>query len=251
MPPVRDDICHRPPGARRLVWVISSGICRCAASACRAGRPRGRAAWPMVNWQAGLIDSPELSPDAPASDRSVGVPAAALREPTLVPPGRLRRPGHGRRTGTSASRRAGPALLGRDSGSAFRLRGARLPCHARTRPTSRLAEKYRPGRHVARQHDWLRQSPEQVDLASSQSCADCRARSRPLPQGGRGHTAGKRRRPRVMQRDFYRPISARRPASQRATRRPWSTPLMSEVRKCTPSQTRALMMSSVIVFQSV
>jgi hypothetical protein len=31
----------------------------------------------------------------------------------------------------------------------------------------------------------------------------------------------------------------------------WSTPVMSEVRKCTPSQTRALMTSSVIVFQLV
>ena len=49
---------------------------------------------------------------------------------------------------------------------------------------------------------------------------------------------------------FYRPISARRLTSQRATRKPWSNPLMSEVRKCTPSQTRALMTSSVIVFQS-
>jgi hypothetical protein len=41
----------------------------------------------MVNWQAELIDSPELSPDGPASDRSAGLPAAALREPTLVPQG--------------------------------------------------------------------------------------------------------------------------------------------------------------------
>ena len=39
----------------------------------------------------------------------------------------------------------------------------------------------------------------------------------------------------ARRRVLYRPISARRPASQRATRRPWSTPWMSEVRKCTPS----------------
>jgi len=49
----------------------------------------------------------------------------------------------------------------------------------------------------------------------------------------------------------YRPISARRPTSHRATRRPWSTPVISELRKCTPSQTRALTTSSVIVFQSM
>lgn len=103
----------------------------------------------MVNWQAELIDSPELSPDTPASDRSVGVPAAALREPMLVPQGgsdyqvTVAEPEHLRAEGQA------PALLGRDSGSAFRLRGARFPCRARTRPTSRLAEKYPPVRGEA------------------------------------------------------------------------------------------------------
>ena len=97
----------------------------------------------MVNRQAELIDSPELSPGH-SGQRPVGAPAAALRDPMLVPQGgreyqvTVAEPEYLRAEGQA------PALLGRDSGSAFRLRGARFPSHARTRPTSRLAEKYPP-----------------------------------------------------------------------------------------------------------
>ena len=49
----------------------------------------------------------------------------------------------------------------------------------------------------------VRLSPEQVDLAPWRSCADHRVRFRTLPHGGgRGHTAGKRHRPRVMATGF-------------------------------------------------
>jgi len=100
--------------------------------------------------------------------------------------------------------------------------------------TSRAPRRAFP--HVA--HQWAQR---RIEITG----ATRRARAPSLPSATAWH------RSRVMAASFYRPISARRPTSQRATDRPWSTPLMSEVRKRTPSQTRALMTSSVIVFQSV
>jgi len=58
----------------------------------------------MVNRQAELFYSPELSPDTPAADQSACWPPLWVSR--CSSPGRQRLPGHGRRTGTSAIRRA-------------------------------------------------------------------------------------------------------------------------------------------------